>query len=186
MTRSHRSASLPAASFVCTVATVAAVALSPAVSSAQLVPQSLRPDAPMQHAGSAPLSAPSSSATVGMKSAGTATLFSLLITGGGQLYNEETTKGVVMLTSGIAFTALALAGVDEYGCDPDEVCYPWMLPAGIGGALAVKIWSIADAAGGARRFNERHQIASLSLQPSVSVKPFGENKSVRLGVRGTF
>jgi hypothetical protein len=164
--------------------TLAALVATPSVSSAQRVASSLRRDVTMQTSAT-PLAAVENMKPISSKSAGTAALWSLLITGGGQLYNEESVKGVVMLTTGVAFTALALGGVDEYGCDPDEVCYPWMLPAGLGGALVVKIWSIVDAAAGASRFNER-QIASLTVRPSVAVNPIGDKKSVKVGIKGTF
>ena len=183
MSRNIRTAPRLAASLLCAAA--AALLAGPAAAAAQRPSPSLQPELTMLRTESTPLTSAMSMSPVSAKSAGTATLFSLLITGGGQFYNEETTKGLVMLTTSIGFAALAIGGIDEYGCDPDEVCAPWMLPVGLGGALAVKIWSIADAAFGAKRWNDGHQIAGLSVRPSVAVNPFG-NRSVRVGVRGTF
>ena len=105
------------------------------------------------------------------KSPGSAALISLLITGGGQLYNEETTKGVIMLVVAVGFTALAIDGIDEYGCDPFESCSPWLLPVGLTGALAMKVWSIIDASAGAKRWNARHNLAGLPIGPALGLRP---------------
>ena len=105
------------------------------------------------------------------KSPGSAALISLLITGGGQLYNEETTKGVIMLVVAVGFTALAIDGIDEYDCDPFESCSPWLLPVGLTGALAMKVWSIVDASAGAKRWNLRHNLAGLPVGPALGLRP---------------
>lgn len=176
MIRNIRNTFSLGASLACAAAALLVV---PAAARAQRVTASF-------HTSAAPVAPAVAMQPVAAKSAGTATLFSLLITGGGQLYNEETTKGIVMLGAGLVFAGMAVDGVDEYDCDPDEQCMPWLLPVGLGGALLVKIWSIADAAIGAGRWNASHQIASVTLHPTVAVTPTGNNKSVRLGVRGTF
>ena len=119
------------------------------------------------------------------KSAGTAALFSLVLTGGGQFYNEDVGKGVVMLAAGIGFAAMAIDGINEYGCDATEKCYPWLLPTGLIGELAVKAWSIVDGVYGAQAYNQRHSIASLSLQPTFAVNP-SSSKEFRIGFKGTF
>ena len=105
------------------------------------------------------------------KSPGTAAMLSLLITGAGQIYNEETGKGVVMLVLGLGFAALAIDGIDEYDCDPNVTCYPWALPVGLGGVVAVKIWSVFDASAGARRYNVRHRQAALRIAPTLGLRP---------------
>ena len=184
MTRNIRKSPRVAPSLLC--ATVAALLAGPATAAAQGPFVSAQPEITRLRTESAALAPAWRVETVREKSAGTATLFSVLITGGGQFYNEETTKGLVMLTTSLGFAAMAIGGIDEYGCDPDESCAPWLLPVGLGGALAVKIWSIADAAVGARRFNDNRKIAGISVRPSVAVKPFGDNKSMKLGVVGTF
>lgn len=104
------------------------------------------------------------------KSPGTAALISFLFTGGGQIYNEETGKGVIMLVVGVGFTALAIDGIDEYGCDPFETCWEWALPVGLAGALATKLWSIFDASAGAKRWNARQGVAGLSVGPALGVR----------------
>ncbi len=105
------------------------------------------------------------------KSPGTSALISLLITGGGQIYNEDITKGVIMLLVAVGFTAIAIDGIDEYDCDPFENCAPWMLPVGLSGALVMKVWSVIDAASGARKWNERNGLAGLPVRPSLGLRP---------------
>lgn len=104
------------------------------------------------------------------KSPGTSALISLLITGGGQIYNEDITKGVIMLVVAIGFTAIAIDGIDEYDCDPSENCAPWMLPVGLSGVLVTKVWSVIDAAAGARKWNERNGLAGLPVRPSLGLR----------------
>ena len=113
------------------------------------------------------------------KSPGTSALISLLITGGGQIYNEDITKGVVMLVVAVGFTAIAIGGIDEYDCDPSENCAPWMLPVGLSGALVMKVWSVIDAAAGARKWNERNGLAGLPVRPSLGLRPL---RGGRVGV----
>ncbi len=115
----------------------------------------------------------------GAKSPGAGALISLLITGGGQIYNEETTKGVIMLVAALGFTAIAVDGIDEYDCDPIESCAPWMLPVGLGGALVMKVWSIIDASAGAKRWNARHGLAGLPVGPALDLRPL---RGGRIGV----
>ena len=115
----------------------------------------------------------------GAKSPGTGVLISLLITGGGQIYNEEPVKGVIMLAAAVGFTAIAIGGIDEYDCDPFESCSPWMLPVGLGGALVMKVWSIIDASAGAKRWNERHGLAGLPVGPALGLRPL---RGGRIGV----
>ncbi len=106
----------------------------------------------------------------GVKSPGTAAVISLLFTGGGQIYNEETAKGVIMLVVGVGFTALAIDGIDEFDCDPFETCWEWALPVGVAGALVTKLWSIFDASAGAKRWNARQGVAGLSVGPAIGVR----------------
>ena len=115
----------------------------------------------------------------GAKSPGTGALISLLITGGGQIYNEETTKGVIMLVVAVGFTALAIDGIDEYDCDEFESCAPWLLPVGLGGALVMKVWSVIDASAGAKRWNARHTLAGLPVRPALGLRPL---RGRRIGV----
>ena len=69
---------------------------------------------------------------------GTALLWSLLITGGGQIYNGQIAKGLVML--GAEVVALAVMSLSE---TPE-----------IGIAIAIPIWSMVDAYSTAKRLNK--------------------------------
>lgn len=108
-----------------------------------------------------------------MKSPGTAAVLSFLLPGAGQLYNEEITKGVVMLVLTAGSVAMMIDGVDEYDCDPTEKCAPWLLPTGAGVGLAIHVWSIFDAAAGARRWNTRHAGPKRAGVGSVEMLPHG-------------
>ncbi|MBI2403841.1 MAG: hypothetical protein HYV20_14130 [Gemmatimonadetes bacterium] len=120
------------------------------------------------------------------KSPGVSALLSFLITGAGQVYNEEPVKGGLMFAGAVVFTVMAIDGVDEYDCDPTEECWPWLLPVGLSGALALKIWSIVDATTGARRWNQRHGVAGLSVRPDISIVHLGRGR-VGVGLlRATF
>lgn len=68
---------------------------------------------------------------------GTALLWSCLIPGGGQIYNDQIAKGLVML--GAEIVVLAVVSLSE---TPD-----------IGIALAIPIWSMIDAYSTAKRLN---------------------------------
>ncbi len=139
------------------------------VQGVQQPPQPQQPAQPQQFRQTGP----------GAKSPGAGALISLLITGGGQIYNEETTKGVIMLVAAVAFTVIAIDGIDEYDCDPFESCAPWMLPVGLGGALVMKAWSIIDASAGAKRWNARHGLAGLPVKPALGLRPL---RGRRVGV----
>jgi TM2 domain-containing membrane protein YozV len=104
------------------------------------------------------------------KSGGTAALLSFLITGGGQVYNEEYAKGSIMLILGVGFTVMAIDGINEYGCDQYESCAPWLLPVGLAGALTVKVWSIVDAGAGAKRWNRRNNVGMLEVRPALALQ----------------
>lgn len=114
---------------------------------------------------------------VSAKSPGTSALLSFLITGAGQVYNEEVLKGGLMFAGAVLFTVLAVDGVDEYDCDPFENCAPWLLPVGLTGALGLKIWSIVDALGGAKRWNAAHGVAGLSIRLDGSVAYVGDGRA---------
>ncbi|MEK9149700.1 MAG: hypothetical protein AAB267_06610 [Candidatus Desantisbacteria bacterium] len=74
------------------------------------------------------------------KSPSTALLWSLFITGAGQIYNKETTKGLLMLGGEIACIATV--------SDKNET-----LP--VIGIIGINIWSWVDAYKGANRYNEK-------------------------------
>jgi hypothetical protein len=122
------------------------------------------------------------------KDPGVATLWSVFVTGAGQMYSGETGKGVGMLLGQMAATGAAFVLWDR---ERDEIhTYPFPpgspIPTytdtttvsargpayaalGIGGALWA--YSLIDAAPAARRFNRRH---SLTVAP-------GPRGTVRIG-----
>lgn len=98
---------------------------------------------------------------VRQKSPGASMLLSLLITGGGQFYNEQPVKGAIMLVLAGVGTAMMIDGIDEYDCYYANECMPWLLPVGAGVAGVTKIWSIIDAGAGANAYNRRHAGGTL-------------------------
>lgn len=114
----------------------------------------------------------------------TAALLSLLITGGGQIYNEEPLKGGLMLAGSVVGAVLAIDGTNEYDCDPEEHCVPALLPIGLTTVLGLKLWSLVDAPAGARKWNRNHpRSASLSPAPSVVALRNGRVGVVLLSAR---
>lgn len=102
-------------------------------------------------------------------------ILSAFLPGGGQFYNGQAGKGLLMLGGTAAAVTVALtAGLDT---DDDDFYSGgtglngafW---AGLGVAAAIQIWSILDAVGSAERYNEEH---GLSLLPELL-----ENRELRL------
>lgn len=109
------------------------------------------------------------------KSASTAFLLSFLIAGGGQLYAGETKKGVVLMAMELVGSGLViheLATCDNVlGSECADAKF-WS-----GGVLALGSWifSMVDAPGAARRYNEKYGRA----QPIVDIEP---GRAARFGV----
>ncbi|MEK9149118.1 MAG: hypothetical protein AAB267_03615 [Candidatus Desantisbacteria bacterium] len=96
------------------------------------------------------------------KSPNTALLWSLLITGAGQIYNKETPKGLLML--GGKILCIATMFKDETTTSQSggggvtitmtttekKIQTPQLI-----GALGISIWSMIDAYKGADRYNEK-------------------------------
>lgn len=80
----------------------------------------------------------------------TATVLSVLLTGGGQMYSGEVGRGVGMLLTGVGSIVVgyAASGCDAYGCNDTGP-----LAAGYAGALAIWIYSMVDAHSAAARHN---------------------------------
>jgi hypothetical protein len=110
------------------------------------------------------------------RSASTAFVLSFLIAGGGQLYAGETKKGVLLMLAELGGAGLIihdLATCDELlsvGCNETKQV------AGAVLVLGSWIYSMVDAPGAARRYNEKYGRA----QPIVDVEPGG---AARFGVR---
>jgi len=82
------------------------------------------------------------------KSPGTALLFSLLLVGGGQFYNEEVGKGFLMLGLDAASWFVYLIGVGAEA--------PGLALLGFAGMVGIPIWSMIDAYVSAERINRQY------------------------------
>lgn len=123
------------------------------------------------------------------KNPSTATLWSVFIPGGGQMYAEENWRGVSLFT-GSAVGALLVVGAlhNETVCDLSfdgfgnaiEHCpgrKDGMFYSGIALAVVPWLYSLVDAPQAAKRFNARHKIA-LRVEPA----PRGRALRVRVSI----
>jgi uncharacterized protein YraI len=119
------------------------------------------PPAPAQRSvASPPAPAPQREAhSAGFKEPGTATLISVLITGGGQFYAGDTSRGLIMFAVG--------DGALIVGCGLAASNGSYAL-CGVGALVYVGTWiySIADAAPTTRRMNEQRG-ARVSMIPII-------------------
>lgn len=109
------------------------------------------------------------------KDEGTATLLSVLITGGGQFYAEETNKGLALLLIGggsLVVGAILGSAIPKktdlgYGITTEEYnsTFFWL---GTAVYLGTWIYGIADAPKAVRRYNQKY---GFSLN-NVKIKPF--------------
>jgi hypothetical protein len=107
------------------------------------------------------------------KDGGTATLFGLLITGGGHFYAGEGGKGAMLLLLGTAGLGVAVGSECYDSCTAPAV--------GLGVYFVTALISIFDAAPAARRHNEREGL--VAARPlSLHMKPGGGRVQVGLSV----
>lgn len=114
--------------------------------------------------------------TLPPKDPGVATIVSLLITGGGQMYAGETGRGLAMLGIGVGSLVLGTA-LSTTSCDPFEYeCTQNLAPLTLGVLAAVGTWvySIVDAPKSVQRQNLKRQNASARLRPNVGAGPQGQ------------
>lgn len=108
------------------------------------------------------------------KSPSSARLYSILMPGAGQLYNGETRKGLLQMGAAVVGVALFIIYLPSSEFVRDD--YYWasygywtdegsavLSYGGLAVALGASVWSIIDAPKGARRYNERHGLASLNI-----------------------
>ncbi|HET7040049.1 MAG TPA: hypothetical protein VFH97_09175 [Gemmatimonadales bacterium] len=129
----------------------------------------------------APAAAPPQIRQGNPKSGGTAVLYSLLLTGGGQFYNGDAGLGLGLLLTGLISA--------PFFVDATVTCYDSGEQCGVSLGLGViffgsKIFSIIEAPMGTRRWNREHGYAlDLTPRPDVRVArtPYGP-ADVRVGV----
>ena len=105
------------------------------------------------------------------KSPGVAGVLSLVVTGAGQIYNEEPAKGMAMMVLGYGALGVGFAQAAETSGGG--------LPAFMI-ALGVSIWSITDAVGTANRINQAAE-GSVALRPGFNPRAHAGG-SWRVGV----
>ena len=117
----------------------------------------------------------------GYKDSGTATLLSLLITGGGQFYLGETGKGAFYLVGALAAVGIG-AGLSSTECGAFS-CDDNLEPLYIGGGVAVllSLISIFDAAPAAHRHN-RKLAAQRAPRSSLTPVIVPSSDRVRVGL----
>lgn len=113
----------------------------------------------------------------GYKDPGIATLLSVVVTGGGQLYSGETTKGAALLGIGLGSLVVGAAA-----SSPDNAT-----PVLLGSLVYLGTWvyGIADASSSAQRMNARNGVAvgPFRAAPAVGAAPSG---GTEVGVRLSF
>lgn len=113
------------------------------------------------------------------KEPGTATIISLLVVGGGQIYAGEINRGLLML--GSAYGSL-VAGAVLSSCDYSDCNYT-PLTIGALAALGIYVYSIVDAAPSARRMNAKHGYTESSVSSLMRAGPHG---TAQMGLRIAF
>lgn len=84
---------------------------------------------------------------------------STVLTGAGQVYNEEIEKGVIMFAGGVAGYVILYSG------DSPGAGRAW---TGWGLFVVTKVWSMVDAPMVSNRINEEARASSLQLIPVVT------------------
>lgn len=111
------------------------------------------------------------------KDPGVATLISVLITGGGQMYAGETGRGAAMLGIGLGSLVLGASlsspscSTAEFGTDCSINTTP--LTIGILAYVGTWIYGIADASQSVHRQNRKMLSASARIRPSLVTSPQG-------------
>lgn len=164
-----------------------------AVSASAGVPASATPPVPAVVATS-PVTTPTTVASPGAqaiapqylyKDPTTATLFSLLIAGGGQYYAGEPGRGTFFLLADLIGVALVLDGANRYAtcdgyyssCDDGS----GEAGAGLGIALGASLVSLIDAHNAAHRHNRRVGLEPAPRRVGVLVAP-GPHRGARVGL----
>jgi TM2 domain-containing membrane protein YozV len=108
------------------------------------------------------------------KNPSSALIYSIVLPGGGQLYNGETGRGLLHLGAAAVGYALFIVFLPSTEFVADDYYWasygywrntgsPALSYGGLALALGSTVWSIIDAPRGARRYNERTGLASVQL-----------------------
>lgn len=126
------------------------------------------------------------------KDPGTATLLSVVIPGGGQLYSGETGKGAAILGVGLGSllvgTALYAANPGGVDCNDNLDCsaHDNVAPLLVGSLVYLGAWvyGISDASGSAKRMNSKHGVARLGpAEVTPLVAPSAHGTTLGLSLR---
>lgn len=118
---------------------------------------------------SVPATAQQAIPPAGYKDPGTATILSVVITGGGQLYSGDTRKGVMLLGIGMGGVTLGYTLAIQSGS-----AAPALL--GYAAYLGSWIYGIMDASDSAQRMNAKNGLAGVlpaNVSPVVSLDRSG-------------
>jgi TM2 domain-containing membrane protein YozV len=125
------------------------------------------------------------------KSPTAAVLFSVLMPGGGQFYNGQTGKGVLMLGVSVASWCVAAAGISSMDYEGNGASFLVYL-VGLAGVAGTSIWSIADASNTARALNFKNGLSlnyrinkntDLVLRPDYKLDDYSSKPSPIFGAK---
>jgi hypothetical protein len=159
----------------------------PTIASAP-APTRIVPPLPNAHATASPANqqtqpAASRSTNLVPKDGTTATLFSFLLTGGGQMYAGEPGKGFVLLGIGLGGAALAVSaasnvetcGYGGYAGSCGEPDYG-LVYVGLGISAFSWVASMVDASRAAHRYNVKHGISTADITPVIGPARNGQTR----------
>jgi len=128
--------------------------------------------------------------TLSPKDPSTAFLWSFFFAGAGEMYAGETGKGVALFTVSTGGGLLALAAIEahiscvsgpfgESGCEENSSAHN-LAVLGAVAWIGPWIYSMTDAGPAARRWNERHGLATASIAPVVRKTAHGREFGLSL------
>lgn len=121
----------------------------------------------------------------GRKDPGTATIISIIVIGGGQIYAGDIKRGLMMLGGAYGAIIVGVVASTSAGCDFDSCHDGSYVPLYVGALAATAIWvyGIIDAAPTARRINAKNGYKESDVSPLFDAGPDGRS---RVGVRVAF
>lgn len=130
----------------------------------------------------------SPTAAVDYKDPGTSTLLGVLVTGGGQMYSGETSKGLTLLGIG-AGSLIAGEVMSASSCLSSSLnssCN--VAPVAIGSLVYVGTWlyGLMDAGAAARRHNEAAGVKTATLSPTIQLLRSGHREVPAVGLTLAF